>query len=92
MHCEAMIPVNDTWTRCGRTPTDLHHKLTRARGGSELDKLGETYHHMRLCREHHGVAHDQYTAFENGLLIDGYFMLGVYYGSDPYLKEKYKED
>ena len=46
-----------------------------------------------LCRVHHGVAHDEGQAFENGLLIDGYVTTTngkpVYVGSDVYLSERY---
>jgi len=92
--CEAMVCVGRAWARCGRAPADLHHRLTRARGGLILDAAGETYHHLRLCRQHHAVAHDKGSAFENGLLIDGYVITGpegspVYYGSDPYLGRLY---
>lgn len=92
--CEAMVQVREVWTRCGRRPADLHHRLTRARGGLILDKIGEDYHLMYLCRAHHNVAHDEGSAFENGLLIEGYVVStaqGVQYsGPDPYLKEKYQ--
>jgi hypothetical protein len=94
MNCEAMIRLTDgRYSMCGRPDADLHHRLTRARGGLILDAAGETHHHMYLCREHHGVAHDQGSAFENGLLLDGYVTSGpegpVYVGSDPYLSERY---
>lgn len=87
-----MVPVNHTWTRCGRLPTELHHLVTRARGGLLLDDVGETYHLMYLCHFHHKVAHD-HPAFETGLLIDGSVTSGpdgpVYVGSDEYLTEHY---
>lgn len=93
-YCEAMVLIhNGIWTRCGRRPTELHHRLTRARGGLILDKAGETYHLMNLCHSHHMVAHDQGQAFESGLLIDGYVITGrtgpTYTGTDRYLSEKY---
>lgn len=81
----------ERWTMCGKLNPDLHHKLTRARGGGELDKLGETYHHMYLCREHHGYAHDSNLGIAGGLLLEGYFMNGVYVGPDEYLSTKYGE-
>lgn len=93
--CEAMVPTyNDHWVMCGKTPVEWHHRLTRARGGLILDKAGETRHHMYLCHEHHMRAHDEGSAFENGLLIDGYVVTGshgnpVYVGSDEYLSKKY---
>lgn len=93
-HCEAMVRIRQVWTRCGRNPTELHHRLTRARGGLILDDVGETYHLMHLCRQHHNVAHDQGSAFENGLLLDGYVISGpegpIYSGSDEYLSERYR--
>jgi hypothetical protein len=94
--CEAMISLHeDVWFRCGKRPTELHHRLTRARGGLLLDEAGESYHLMHLCHQHHKDAHDQGSAFENGLLIDGYVTTGPdgrpqYTGSDPYLSEKYR--
>ena len=78
---------------CGKTGAELHHKLTRARGGLILDAVGESYHQIYLCREHHGVAHDQGGAFAKGLLIDGYVTTEHgrprYVGSDEYLLSKY---
>lgn len=91
--CEALIELPRTWARCYRAPADLHHRLTRARGGKILDDAGETYHLMYLCRRHHAVAHDQGSAFENGLLLDGSVVSGpegpIYTGSDPYLQARY---
>lgn len=106
--CEAMVlvkrsrPHEERWEErpmyvcCGKDGADLHHKLTRARGGLILDKAGETYHHMYLCREHHDVAHDTETAFVNGLLIRGFVTTGLngrpqYKGPDEYLNEHYGE-
>lgn len=87
------LPRTGRWTRCGRPYADLHHRITRARGGEILDAVGETYHLMFLCRHHHGYAHDQGSAFENGLLLDGYLTTGpsgpIYTGSDPYLTQRY---
>lgn len=79
---------------CGKEDADLHHKVTRARGGLLLDKVGETHHQMYLCREHHNMAHDTGTAFERGLLIHGYVITGtdgrpMYTGPDEYLTEHY---
>lgn len=90
--CEAMVYIqrSGVWTRCGRRGADLHHRLTRARGGLILDKAGETYHLMYLCRQHHSVAHDQGSAFESGLLLEGYVLPGpIYTGPDEYLSRKY---
>jgi hypothetical protein len=79
---------------CGQEPADLHHKLTRARGGILLDIAGESYHQLYLCREHHDMAHDEGSAFERGLLIHGQVITGpdgrpLYHGPDEYLTEHY---
>src|SRR5262245_40845167 len=94
MHrCEALVATNGRYVPCGAPDAQLHHKLTRARGGLILDKAGETYHHLYLCGEHHRVAHDK-PAFDNGLLIRGFVKTGyrgevIYSGPDEYLTEKY---
>ena len=89
--CEALIDVG-VWTRCGRSPVEIHHMLTRARGGNLLDDADETYHLIALCREHHAWA-DGGQAYEAGLLIDGYVNRNgtkiIYSGTDEYLTEKY---
>ena len=95
--CEAMEELpNGRYTRCGRRPTEDHHKLTRARGGLILDDAGETYHHIQLCPWHHKIAHDYGSAFENGLLIDGYVTTRngkpFYVGSDEYLTRRYGDE
>ena len=99
--CEALVSTQTKGKRyyrvmfvpCGRENAELHHKLTRARGGLILDAVGESYHHIWLCREHHGVAHDQGGAFARGLLIDGYVTTEHgrphYVGSDEYLSSTY---
>lgn len=92
IRCEAEIVLGDDHAvTCGQMPVQLHHMLTRARGGLLLDKVGETYHHIRLCARCHTLAHDDPSA---GLLIFGYVKSGidgspVYYGTDEYLMEKY---
>jgi hypothetical protein len=95
--CEAMVRVwtgtKYLWTRCFREPVDVHHRLTRARGGHLLDELGEIYHLMALCRQHHSHDADGRYAHESGLLIDGqmFYAGGTYWyeGSDTYLKDNY---
>ena len=98
--CEAMVLIKGKtkpegmYVCCGAQDADLHHKLTRARGGLILDKAGETYHQMYLCREHHQVAHDEGKAFDAGLLIKGFVITGAdgrpkYTGTDEYLMEHY---
>jgi len=100
--CEAMVSVEKPRGRyrqvmyvcCGKENADLHHKVTRARGGLILDKANETYHHIYLCREHHNLAHDTSKGFSSGLLIHGYVITGIdgrplYTGPDEYLTEHY---
>jgi hypothetical protein len=81
-----------TWTRCGLGPIEVHHALTKARGGRILDEAGETYHLIALCPRCHRLA-DGASAYQNNVLIDGYVSHDgdwiVYDGSDPYLSEKY---
>lgn len=108
MHrCEAMVSQQSTtngrnywkvmFVACGVPNAELHHKLTRARGGLILDIAHETYHHIYLCREHHNMAHDQGNAFARGLLIAGSVITGpdarpLYTGPDEYLTEHYGKD
>lgn len=99
--CEAMVVMYGTtwkvprkiWARCFREPVDVHHRLTRARGGGLLDELGEIYHLMALCRQHHATDADGRYAYESGLLLDGrmYKSGGLYWyeGSDQYLNDNY---
>lgn len=98
--CEAMVLIKSEsrpqglYHACGKDGADLHHKITRSRGGLILDKANETYHQMYLCREHHTYAHDEGTGYQNGLLIRGYVTTGndgepIYQGPDPYLTEHY---
>lgn len=88
--CEAMIKVNGVWTRCFRLGIEVHHMLTRARGGAQLDAMGEIYHLIALCPQHHRAA-DGEEAYQGGLLIDGYMVNGKYQGTDKYLRSKYGE-
>lgn len=91
--CEAMVWVHDTWARCFRAPIEVHHRITRARGGNLLDELNETYHLVALCTQHHREDADGGLAYESGLLLDGrmYYAGGQYWyeGSDQYLKDNY---
>lgn len=92
--CEAMVrmPLTSTrvvYTRCFRKPIEVHHMLTRARGGKILDGTGETAHLIALCSQHHKVAHSA-GGHQAGLMMDGYITTGpdggvVYQGSDPRL-------
>lgn len=97
--CEAdvLIEIAENefvWTRCGRTPVEVHHALTRARGGALLDKVGEIYHLIALCHDCHRLA-DGGEAYEGGVLLDGYVSWDqqqdrpVYTGSDDYLTRTY---
>lgn len=91
--CEAMVEIDfQKWTRCGTRPVEVHHVLTRARGGAILDSVGETYHLMALCKYHHTLADGEH-AYAGDLLIDGYVTTEgdqvVYTGTDEYLSKKY---
>jgi len=84
--CEAMVQIGSAWTRCFRTPVEVHHMLTRSRGGKILDAHGETAHLLALCNQHHREAHSP-GGHDSGLMIDGYVTTGpdgrpVYEGSD----------
>lgn len=90
--CEAMVAVGRTWTRCWKDPVEVHHRLTRGRGGALLDELGEIYHLIALCSDHHRDA-DGAEAYIGGLLIDGMMCRNgdrvFYVGTDPYLSARY---
>lgn len=103
--CEAQVRVDTyeftqreplpIWTRCFTAPVEVHHALTRARGGDLLDRAGETVHLYALCLRHHQDAHrDGYT---NGLMLQGYVSLDsatgrvFYSGPDPYLQVTYPD-
>ena len=82
------------WNRCWHSPTEIHHLLTRARGGHILDYVGETYHLISLCGPHHRAS-DGGDAYMGRLLISGYVawdkrkQCPVYTGPDEYLQERY---
>ena len=95
--CEAEVEVclgTWSWARCFREGVEVHHLLTRARGGDLLDRVGEDYHLAALCPAHHRAAHAA-GGRSAGLLLDGYVTLDsstgrvVYSGPDGYLLEKY---
>lgn len=78
--------LSGIWTRCFRSPVEVHHALTRARGGLILDEHGEIAHLIALCNQHHRAAHGP-GGHEAGLMIDGYVTTGAdgtpdYQGSD----------
>lgn len=56
-----------------------------------LDQVGETAHHLALCRGHHRLVDDY--GEESGLMIDGYAYRDgpylVYVGPDEYLTAEY---
>lgn len=85
----------DVWARCFDTPVEVHHRLTRARGGAVLDAVGETYHLIALCPSHHREA-DGALAYLSGLLLDGMMMRDgsshYYTGTDEYLLAAYPRD
>jgi hypothetical protein len=90
--CEAMVLTGAIWTRCWKSPVEIHHLLTRARGGHILDYVDEVYHLIALCKQHHRDA-DSGEGFAGGLMIDGYVLWKhnkpYYQGTDIYLKETY---
>lgn len=93
-HCEVMVRVNQLFTRCGRRATDVHHKVTRSRGGLLLDSVDEVYHLVHLDRRHHDWVHHNVGAAERaGLYIPGQvYLVGdqvTYRGPDRYLMKHY---
>lgn len=92
--CEAMVQVKPgIWARCWQKPVEIHHLLTRARGGHILDRVGEIHHLICLCYQHHSMSDGQ-EAYDGDLLIDGYVKTGkngrpVYQGTDIELTRKY---
>lgn len=96
---ELKLPVpsadeHPVWVRCFRLDVEIHHMLTRARGGDLLDRAGETYHLLAACAQHHRAAHAA-GGRGAGLLLDGYVILDsatgglVYTGPDEYLLSRY---
>lgn len=93
--CEAFVSVGDGHPyRCQNRATDIHHLLTKGRGGANLDKVGEVYHLIHLCRECHQSA-DGGEAYDGGMLIQGsvtwdrFYNKPVYTGPDDYLTKRY---
>jgi len=82
------------YAMCGVMPVEVHHRLTRARGGKILDKAGETYHLINLCREHHKYAHEK-GGEDSGLMLGGSVTTckqckrPLYIGDDPFLTQTY---
>lgn len=96
--CEAEVQVQagsvTVWTRCFASPVEVHHALTRSRGGDLLDEVGEDHHLSALCVHHHRTAH---AGGGRALMLEGYVARDsatgrVYYsGPDEYLSEKYPD-
>lgn len=92
--CEAELEVRGVWTRCFTAPVEVHHLLTRSRGGDVLDRMGEDYHLAALCHLHHRRAHAP-GGYAAGMMIEGYVILdhattrAVYLGPDEYLSATY---
>lgn len=87
--CEAVVVNSDYESRCFNQATEVHHLLTRSRGGKLLDDVYETYHLLHLCLWCHEKC-DGKEAYEGGMLIGGYVTTGPYYqGDDEYLRGKY---
>lgn len=98
--CEALVTLpqstgaEPTWVRCFDWATDIHHMLTKARGGDVLDQMHETYHLIHLCRRCHRLS-DGADAYAGGILIEGQVSWDplarrpVYTGPDPYLTLTY---
>lgn len=94
--CEAMIQRKGVWFRCWKAPVEIHHRLPRGRGGSNLDLVGETIHLIALCHAHHMlIEENRATGYSGDLLIDGYaewddhLERPVYRGTHPYLSTNY---
>lgn len=94
--CEMMIDYGTGLGahRCTNPASDIHHMLTKARGGEALDRVQETYHLLHLCRPCH-LASDGASAYEGGFLIEGsaiwdsMMQKPIYSGPDTYLTKAY---
>lgn len=90
--CEAIEEfVGGKVGRCFGKATEVHHMLTRSRGGKILDNYGETEHLIHLCGRHHRQAHGPDG---RELMIDGYVTTGPdgkpqYTGTHQGLRDKY---
>lgn len=94
--CEGMVLVDQVWTRCGRRPVHIHHRLRRSHGGELLDQVGETYHLVVLCHRHHQMVHSaEARDIDHEFLLQGNVYQGwprpIYVGPDSYLMHKYGE-
>lgn len=95
--CELYIELGKFRGRCRKPAMEIHHMITKARGGRALDQVGETIHLIHLCFEHHRMAEGR-LAYEAGLLIEGSVVTDkatgrpVYTGPDPDLGRLYGPD
>jgi hypothetical protein len=92
--CESEVFVHGVWLRCASPASDIHHLLTKARGGRNLDRVFEIYHLMHLCRACHAVC-DGAEAYNQGMLIQGNVTWDrltnrpIYQGPDWFLTQEY---
>jgi hypothetical protein len=94
--CEVFVEYENSALRgrCTRKGMEIHHMVTKARGGVVLDNAYETAHLIHLCREHHAWS-DGKQAYDAGLLIEGYVTTDKqtgrpkYLGPDPELRRLY---
>lgn len=96
--CEAFVTYSlygsNQTHRCTNAATEVHHLLTKARGGANLDKVGEDYHLIDLCSACH-AASDGGDAYVGKMLIEGDVQWDkiqnrpVYRGPNEYLKREY---
>jgi hypothetical protein len=93
--CEAEVQIFGLRGRCPNQAVEIHHRLTKGRGGRDLDRVkGEIYHLIHLCKMHHKRADGQ-QAYDEDMLIRGHVMWDklknrpVYSGPDKYLTKKY---
>lgn len=85
---------------CVAVATDLHHMLSRSRGGTLLDMVRETYHLVALCHTCHMRVHQSGDPARRAsdhvmLTIDGSVLTDrmtgrpSYTGTDSTLRERY---
>ena len=80
---EVRARSHDICERCKVKPaTDMHHKVTRARGGP-----GDAFNLAHLCSDcHHVHAHGH---LEHPWYVEGYFIGGLYHGPDEAYQDHY---
>lgn len=93
--CEAFIVTQMGAFRCGAKATEIHHMLTKGRGGEHLDPFTH-YHLLHMCSDDHRAS-DGGDAYEGGLLIEGSVQWDkledrpIYTGPDPFLSKYFGE-